>query len=64
MTTAKLNTEFREARRALYTARINAALEDGDITQAQANELKEELADAELPGYKPAFGLGGFGRGR
>jgi hypothetical protein len=64
VTAAKLNTEFRDARRALYTARINAALADGDITQAQADELKEELADAELPGYKSGFGLGGFGRGR
>ena len=64
VTTAKLNTEFRDARRTLYTARIDAALEDGDITQAQATELKEELADAELPGYKSGFGLGGFGRGR
>jgi hypothetical protein len=66
VSTAKLNTEFRDARRALYTARINAALEDGDITQAQANELKEELADAELPGYKTIgfgpFGFGGRGR--
>jgi hypothetical protein len=64
VTAAKLNTEFRDARRALYTARINEALEDADITQAQADELKEELADAELPGYKAGFGLGGFGRGR
>jgi hypothetical protein len=69
VTTAKLNTEFRDARRTLLLARINAALEDGDITQAQANELKEELEDAELPGYKlTGFGGGlfgfGFGRGR
>ena len=70
VTTAKLNTEFREAREALILARINAALEDEDITQAEANELKDELEDAELPGYKvTGFGRGGlfgfgFGRGR
>ncbi len=69
VTTAKLNTEFRDARRALILERINTALEDEDITQAQANELKEELEDAELPGYKlTGFGGGlfgfGFGRGR
>ena len=64
VTTAKLNTEFRDARRVLYTARINAALEDEDITQAEADELKEELADADLPGYKAGLGGFGFGHGR
>ena len=67
VTTAKLNTEFRDARRTLILARINAALEDEDITQAQANELKQELEDADLPGYKGGLGRGGlfgFGRGR
>lgn len=62
VTAAKLNTEFREARRALRLARIDAALEDEDITQADANELKAELDAAELPGYKPR-GFGGFGLG-
>jgi hypothetical protein len=60
VTTAKLNTEFRDARRALLTARIDEALADGDLEQDEATELKEELADAELPGYK-ASGFGGFG---
>ncbi len=68
VTTAKLNTEFRDARRTLLLARINAALEDEDITQAQATELKNRLDDADLPGYKVGgFVLGGgfgFGRGR
>ena len=67
VTTAKLNTEFRDARRALATARINDALADGDIDADEAAELKEELADADVPGYKPGgfgFGFGGgFGHG-
>lgn len=61
VTAAKLNTEFRDARRALATARIERALEDGDLTQARATELKSELADADLPGYKAGFRLGGPG---
>lgn len=62
VSTAKLNTEFRDARRALLTARINEAVADGDLEQAEANELKAELADAELPGYKSS-GFGGLGFG-
>ena len=62
VTTAKLNSEFRDARRALILARISEALEDEDITQAEADELKEELQDADLPGYKVG-GLGGVGFG-
>jgi len=62
--TAKLNTEFRDARRALATARINDALADGDIDADEAAELKDELADADVPGYKGGFGFGfGFGHG-
>ena len=60
ITTARLNDEFRDARRALALARVDTALADGRITAAQAAELKERLADAELPGYK-GFGLFGFG---
>ncbi len=60
VTTAKLNTEFRDARKALALARIDAAVEDGDIDADEAAELKEELDDAELPGYKSGgFGFGG-----
>ncbi len=63
--TAKLNTEFRAAHRQLATARINDALADGDIDADEAAALKEELADADVPGYKPGgFGFGGgFGHG-
>jgi hypothetical protein len=62
ITAARLNTEFRDARKALITARIDEAVEDGGLEQDEADELKEELADAEVPGYKlGGFGLGGFG---
>jgi polyhydroxyalkanoate synthesis regulator phasin len=65
ITAAKLNTEFRDARRALILAKIDEAVEDGDLEADEAAELKEELEDAELPGYKPfarGFGFGfGFG---
>jgi hypothetical protein len=63
VTTTKLNAEFRDARRALATARIDKALANGDITAARAAELKTALADADLPGYKGfGFGFGGHHR--
>ena len=63
VTTTKLNTEFRDARKALATARIEKALADGRITEAQATELKADLAEADLPGYKGrGFGFGGHHR--
>jgi hypothetical protein len=65
-TTAQLNTAFREARKAEIAARIDQAVEDGDLDADDAADLKERLADAVLPGYKPVsfgFGLGGFGLG-
>lgn len=70
ITTARLNTGFRAARKALIVERIDEAVEDGDLEADEAAELKAELEDAELPGYK-AFGFrgldlggghGGFGR--
>ena len=66
ITTAQLNTGFRSARKALITAQIDAALEDGDIDADEAAEAKADLADADLPGYKQSrFGFhGGFGGGR
>ena len=51
ITTAQLNTGFRSARKALITAQIDAALEDGDIDADEAAEAKADLADADLPGY-------------
>ncbi len=62
ITVAALNDGFRAARKALYTAKIDKALANGDITADQAAELKNELDDADLPGYK-AFGFGGFDLG-
>jgi hypothetical protein len=59
ITVAALNDGFRAARKALFTAKINKALANGDITADEAADLKSELDDADLSGYK-AFGSGGF----
>jgi hypothetical protein len=67
ITTARLNNSFRAARKALILARINAAVEDGDIDQEEAAELRQDLEQATLPGYKArGFGFGHRGgpRGR
>jgi polyhydroxyalkanoate synthesis regulator phasin len=62
-TAAQLNTAFREARKAQIVARIDEAVEDGDLEADEAKELKADLDEVRLPGYKP-FSLGfGFGRG-
>jgi hypothetical protein len=58
-TTAQLNTAFREARKALLLERIDEAVEDGDLDEDEAAELKEEVDEADLPGYK----AGGFHHG-
>jgi hypothetical protein len=64
ITTTQLNDAFRAARKALITQKIDAAVEDGDLTADEAADLKAELADATLPGYKAGgFGFGGFGFG-
>ena len=62
ITVAALNDGFRAARKALYTAKIDKALANGDITADEAADLKDELDDADLPGYK-ALGHGGFDLG-
>ena len=62
VTTARLNDAFRAARRAASLARIEEALDDDRIDKERADELKEELADADLPGFK-GFGGRGFGFG-
>jgi hypothetical protein len=59
ITTAKLNSGFRAARKALILARIDAALADGDITADRTAQLKQRLDSVELPGYKVGFGFGG-----
>lgn len=58
VTTAKLNDGFRDARKALILARINDALDDEQIDKERADELKDELNDAGVPGYKGGFGFG------
>ena len=65
VTTEKLNTEFSDAREAIALAKIDKAQAAGDIDAEEAAELKADLADATLPGYKATrgFGFGGFGAG-
>jgi hypothetical protein len=62
-TTTQLNTAFREARKALVTARIDEAVADGDLEAEEAAELKDDLDDADLPGYKAGLHGLGFGPG-
>jgi hypothetical protein len=59
ITTTKLNSGFRAARKALIVKRIDEALADGDIDAEEAAEAKEELDEEDLPGYK-AGGFRGF----
>jgi hypothetical protein len=54
ITTAKLNSGFRAARKALLLAKIDKAVAHGDRTEEEAAARKEALASANLPGYKPA----------
>jgi hypothetical protein len=61
VTTAKLNASFRAARKTLALARINRAVENGDLNAEEAAELKQELEQAKLPGYKAGRGFGGHG---
>lgn len=62
ITRTALNSAFRAARKALVLARIDEAVADGDISAEQAAELKDELEDVDLPGYK-TLGFAGFGCG-
>jgi F0F1-type ATP synthase epsilon subunit len=62
VTTAKLNTGFRDARKALALVRIDQALEDGDIDEEEAAERKAAVAAKKFAGYK-AGGLGAFRAG-
>jgi hypothetical protein len=58
-TVDKLNTAFSSAAKAQATARVDQALKDGKVTEAQATEMKAKIADATFPG----FGAGGPGHG-
>jgi hypothetical protein len=62
ITVAALNDGFSAARKALIEAKIDKALKNGDIDADEATELKDELDDADLPGYK-TVGYGGFDLG-
>src|SRR5918996_1370300 len=62
ITTTKLNSGFRSAREALIIRRIDQAVAAGDLEADEAAELKAELDEEDLPGYK-AGGPGGFGFG-
>ena len=63
-TARKVNDAFRAARRSLAVARIDQALKDGRLDADEAAELKQDVADAKIPGYKDGLlGRGGFGFG-
>lgn len=61
-TVAKLNAAFSSAAKAQATARVDQALKDGKITDAQATGMKAKIADATFPGFG-AGGHGGHGHG-
>jgi hypothetical protein len=64
ISTAKLNDGFRAARKTLIVAQIDKALADKRIDKDRADDLKDDLDDADLPGYKGGlFGLGGLAFG-
>jgi polyhydroxyalkanoate synthesis regulator phasin len=65
-TTAQLNAAFKAARKAVLVKQIDEAVEDGELSEDETVELKEELEDAVLPGYELSrFSVGwGFGFGR
>ena len=55
-TVAKLDAAFSSVAKAQATARVDQALEDGKITDAQAGEMKERIASTTF-----GFGAGGLG---
>jgi polyhydroxyalkanoate synthesis regulator phasin len=62
ITKAKLDSAYQAARKADLLAKIDQAVKDDRITADQATQLKAKIDDADLPGYKPAFGFGRHGR--
>jgi hypothetical protein len=62
-TKAKLDDAFRAARKAAMIAKIDQAVKDERITSEQANQMKAQLEDAQLPGYNAGFGFGRHGGG-
>lgn len=62
ITKAKLDDAFRSARKAAYLAKIDKAVADDTIDEDTAADLKADLEDADLPGYKQSLAFrGGFG---
>jgi len=57
ITVAKLNAAFSTVGKAQATAHVDQKLKDGDITAAQAAEMKARIAESTFPG----FGAGGHG---
>jgi hypothetical protein len=55
-TVAKLDAAFSKVGKAQATARVDQKLKDGDITEAQATEMKTRIAEATF-----GFGEGGHG---
>jgi hypothetical protein len=58
-TEAKVNAAFADAQKAQATARVDQALREGKITDAQATEMKAKIDAATFPG----FGAGPGGPG-
>ena len=65
ITVAKLNAAFSTVGKAQATARVDQKLKDGDITQAQATEMKERIAASTFGGFgdKGHKGRGHHGHG-
>ena len=63
ISTAKLNSAFRAARKTLLLAKIDRAVANSDLTEADAAALKEKVANATLPVYKAAGCGSGLDRG-
>lgn len=63
ITVGALNDGFSAAREALIEAKIDKAFKNGDIDADEADELKAELDDADLPGYKTLGRGDGFDLG-
>jgi hypothetical protein len=52
--------KLRDATKAAAVDQVNAALEEGRITKAQADELKSRIEAGELPPFFGPFPFGGF----
>jgi multidrug efflux pump subunit AcrA (membrane-fusion protein) len=62
-TEAEVNAAYASAQKAQAVARVDAALEAGQITEAYATELKTKINAATFPGFGAGPGDGHHGRG-